>query len=464
MSRKNLQHITLKTAESATKNLQDNVKFSSGDHTIKSVYSKTDLEHVNHLNFAAGMPPYLRGISSTMYVTSPWDTHLHTTLTSTDNFNCFLKDRFTAGQREFLLEISTKNEFTPETLDDFKALFKDIPLQDISFYFNTNTCILPLLAFFITTAESQNLKLAFLKGGYNIDAITNLNTLKTTKNSSLEALVFSNTYLPLFNRISISTASLQNQIFNPEIELAILLICGNNQIEKGLDYGLKIDDIATRLSFSFSIGLHYFSEIAKLRAARMLWAKIVKSYEPKNDTSLALHIKSLTNTNTLPNADIYSSVTKSTIKAASAIFGGSQSLETHTNRNSSPELERLDHNIQWYLKEETKITKTVDPWAGSFYVEKQTHDIAIKAWGIFEIYKETGTFSEAIQTELNKLKTDNSQKNSTITKTDCDNTIAKTHLLNITKAVKQNTSNVLELTIEAVKNGASFIEIYKVLN
>ncbi|WP_299781854.1 methylmalonyl-CoA mutase family protein [uncultured Formosa sp.] len=469
MSRKNLQHITLKFTEAPALDNQNKVGCASGDITVESTYTETDLEDVHHLDFAAGIPPYLRGISSTMYVTSPWDMCQYSPLNSIETFNSFLKYQFEVGQREFLINCSTKNKFIPETLEDFKAIFKDIPLQDISVFFNTNEYLLPLLACYTTTAESHGLESKKLKGGFIIDVFSDLKTLKTTKNSRLDALIFSNTYLPYFNRISISAVSLQSQVITPEIELALMLISGNNQIQKAMDSGLKIDDIAPRISFTFSIGLHHFSEIAKLRAVRLLWAKIVKSYHPKNDRSLALHIHSHTYTNQSSDHDISHSVTKSTIAAASAIFGGSQSLDTYSNKNSTPELKQLNNHTQWYLREETQITKTIDPWGGSFYVEKRTHDIAQQAWSIFKDYKTSGKLPERLITELSQYeldfsKTETSVQNSNISTINRDESAVKHALLKLTDARHSLDENVLTLAINAFKNQATYSEIYKAIN
>ncbi|MDW5289720.1 methylmalonyl-CoA mutase family protein [Formosa sp. PL04] len=479
MSRKNLQHITLKSTEKPAKKNQNKSDFSSENSTIQSTFSEVDLEDLHHLDFAAGISPYLRGISSTMYVTSTWNINQSAQFYSSEAYNAFYIRQFKAGQRSFYLDLDWKQneKFNIETLEHFKGIFKHISLEEISISLSDNAISLPLLAFYIVTAETQNLNLEQLKGNFNVDVLTDLNIQNRAKNSeriTSDILAYAKTNLPKFNSISISGDTLHTITSNPETQLALMLICGNKQLKEGLASGLKIDDITPRLSFNFELGLQHFTEIAKLRAARMLWAKIVKSHHPKNEKSLALHIHSRTISNGFSNSDLCHSVTKTTIEAAAAAFGGSQSLQTQSLYTSTSESERLDRNIQLYLKEETQITKTVDPWAGSFYVEKRTSDFAEKTWELFEAYETLGKLPDSIQTTLYQLNVNTSNLNKSEDKNSFqplqetplnrDEDAITNALLRLKKATHNSNENLLTLAIEAVRNHATLSEIYNALN
>ncbi|QDO95539.1 hypothetical protein FNB79_16700 [Formosa sediminum] len=439
MSRKNLQHITLiNTKEKVTQTLDDDL-----------VYTSDVLEDVQHLDFAAGIPPFLRGISSTMYLTSPWKNLKLDTPKNCEEYNLFLKTQFKAGQRQFLLDF--KSLINLETLSDFKTIFKDISLNECVFFIKNNNQAIPTLAFLVVLAESQSIKPDTLKGGFYIN-VTKHELHTHTLN--VDALIFSNSLLPNFNKIEISGH--HNNTTAPEIELTCMLISGYNFLKKGLDSGILIDNIAKRISFNLSIGLHHFTEIAKLRAARLVWSKLVKTFNPKQDHALALHI----NTVIQPSSSLNTcdTLTQITLQTTTAIFGGVQSI-------SQPKLTHDSHkNVPLYLQKETQIIRTIDPWGGSFYVEKQTHDIAIKTWNLFETYLKTGQYPDLIQdrqplrdTSKSIYKSEVNALNNTFTAH--DQKAVKLALLNLKKHINDTPENILKLCISAVKKQATLSEI-----
>ncbi|PNW29736.1 methylmalonyl-CoA mutase family protein [Formosa algae] len=445
MSRKNLQHITLKSIAHLS-------------HEVDK-YSDDNLEAVQHLDFVAGIPPFLRGISSTMYVTSPWNIIQSNIYTSSEEYNTFLKHRVKAGQRTFLFDLNTQNEThsLPETLTDFETIFKDIPLDKITILLKNTSYALPILAYYSELADTQGLVLNTIKGGFSIDV---LECFSDSEQGYINSVLFSNTILPNFNRIEISGDSLKAKELKPEMELALMLICGVTYIQKGLDLGLQIDDIATRLSFNFSIGMQHFTEIAKLRAARLLWAKIVTAYQPQSNASSALQIHCTTQH--FDTVDDYDVLAKSTIGAAAAVFAGTQDLQIQTTNTVNVE----SQNIHAFLKAETQITKTVDPWAGSYYVEKETHELALNTWKLIEEFQKTGDIPEDIQSELATYKSatiphTDSLKNGP---SDRDEKAVSRALMNLEVDLKHNRNTVLKSTITAVKNQATLSEIVKLLN
>ena len=451
MSRKNLQHITLNTVEGPT---------------LNSGIFESDFE------FGAGFAPFLRGISSTMYIRLPWDILQSVEFNSINDYNSFYKRSIKAGQHHFSLNFNCNRDKSSlvETLEQFKSVFKDIPLNDIKISFKDDVYLLANLAFYIVTAETLGIELKNLNGTFEIDALKELNLLtssNTSKKIFSDVLKFTKTDLLNFSSISIYSDPLQS--LNVETELALMLISGQNQLKKGIDSGLKIDDIAPRLSFSFEIGLNHFSEISKLRVARFLWAKIVKSYLPKNEKSLALHIQCKANSSNSNSLETENGVTKATVGALASVFGGTQRLYTQTTTPSSFKSERLDKNIQLYLQAETQITKTVDPWAGSIYVEKQTKELARKTWSIFKTFETSGKFPEDIQSEIfrfkpHALEVKNLIENINPSISDRDEATVSNSLLKITEATRNEEKNILTLAINAVKCKATFSEICQAVN
>ncbi|MFB9052781.1 methylmalonyl-CoA mutase family protein [Formosa undariae] len=466
MSRKDLQHITLNYAENQAIHINNEANFCAEPHTKISSDSESDFES------GAGFAPFLRGVSSTMYIRAPWDIQQSARLNTITEYNAFYKRNFKAGQRHFSLDFNCNRNETlrVDTLDQFKSVFKDIPLNAITISLKNDANVLANLAFYFATVETQGLDLNNVKGTFEVDVLENLNLLNNTENSEhsiSDILELTKTEAPHFNVICICNDSSKH--LSLETELALMLISGNNILKKGIDSGLKIDHITPSLSFNFEIGLNHFNEISKLRAARLLWAKIVKSYHPKDEKSLALHIHCKTKTTDPKNLNSENAVTKATIGALASIFGGTQSLKTQSVISSTLESERLDKNIQLFLQKETQITKTVDPWAGSFYVEKQTQELAKKAWSIFEAYQNTNKIPEDIQSALLQFEAHDLEYANVIQTLNPlpmnrdDDTVADL-LSKLTEASKNNDKNRLTLAIKAVKSNATFSEICKDIN
>ncbi|WP_434035463.1 methylmalonyl-CoA mutase family protein [Formosa sp. 4Alg 33] len=466
MSRKDLQHISLNSAKNQAQNSCDEANFQTEHHALISGDSDSDFE------FGAGIPPFLRGISSTMYIRSPWDIQQTAHLNVVEDYNAFYKRNFEAGQRHFVLDFICNSDETicVETLDQFISVFKDIPLDAITISIKNNAKGLVYLAFYIATAEAQNLNIKDLKGSFIVDALEGLNlfnTANSSKNTIAEILDVTKSQTPLFNGISICNDTLRHA--SQETELAVMLISANNLLKNGVDSGLKIDHIASRLSLNFGVGMNHFSDISKLRAARLLWAKVVKTYQPNNGNALALHIHCKAKPVSDSNSNSENAVTQATIGALTSVFGGTQSLETQTVIPSTLESDCLDKNIQLFLQKETQITKTVDPWAGSFYIEKRTQELSEKAWSIFETYQNSNILSDTVTSELIKKATEHSALKKTTPSTKStpihrdENSVADT-LPKLTEAFKKNDENRLTLAIKAVKSKATFSEICKVAN
>ena len=431
MNRKKVQHIVLKASEA-----KDNSKkvFKTAENiALKSRYFKSDTDVLEHLDFPAGSAPYLRGPYSTMYVQRPWTIRQYAGFSTAEDSNAFYKRNLKAGQKglSVAFDLPTHRGYDSDhkrvvgdvgkagvaidTVEDMKLLFDGIPLDKMSVSMTMNGAVLPIMAFFIVAAEEQDVKLEDLSGTIQNDILKEFmvrNTYIYPPENSMRIISdifqYTSKYMPKFNNISISGYHMQEAGATADIELAYTLANGLEYIRKGLNAGLDIDSFAPRLSFFWGIGMNHFMEIAKLRAARILWAKIVGEFDPKNSKAMALRTHCQTSGWSLTEQDPFNNVTRTCIEASSAVFGGTQSLHTNALDEAialpTDFSARIARNTQLYLQKETKITKTVDPWAGSYYVEKLTHELAEKAWRHIEEIETLGGMTTAIKSGIPKLR------------------------------------------------------------
>ncbi|RXG15340.1 heterodimeric methylmalonyl-CoA mutase large subunit precursor [Leeuwenhoekiella aestuarii] len=432
MSRKNLQHLSLKKSTNK-KSVDTSVASTAEEILIKKEYSEADLEEVEHLDFAAGIPPYLRGPYSTMYVRKPWTIRQYAGFSTAEESNAFYRRNLKAGQKglSVAFDLATHRGYDSDhervegdvgkagvaidSVEDMKLLFDQIPLDKMSVSMTMNGAVLPIMAFYIVAAEEQGIKPEQLQGTIQNDILKEFmvrNTYIYPPSPSMRIISdifeFTAKQMPKFNSISISGYHMQEAGATCDIELAYTLAGGLEYLRTGINAGMDVDKFAPRLSFFWGIGMNHFMEIAKMRAARMLWAKIVKQFNPKNQKSLSLRTHCQTSGWSLTEQDPFNNVARTTIEAAAAVFGGTQSLHTNALDEAialpTDFSARIARNTQLYLQKETEITRTVDPWAGSFYVERLTHEIAKKAWKHIEEIEELGGMTKAIEKGIPKLR------------------------------------------------------------
>jgi methylmalonyl-CoA mutase len=431
--RKNIQHITIKSAPTDSKSTAKTTFKTAEDIDIKSSYSKEDILNLEHLNFVAGIAPHLRGPYSTMYVRRPWTIRQYAGFSTAEDSNAFYRRNLAAGQKglSVAFDLATHRGYDSDhervvgdvgkagvaidSVEDMKILFDQIPLDKMSVSMTMNGAVLPIMAFYIVAAEEQGVDPVHLAGTIQNDILKEFmvrNTYIYPPSPSMKIISdifeYTSKNMPKFNSISISGYHMQEAGATGDIELAYTLADGLEYIKKGLEAGMDIDTFAPRLSFFWAIGMNHFMEIAKMRAARMLWAKLVSQFNPKNEKSLALRTHSQTSGWSLTEQDPFNNVARTTIEATAAAFGGTQSLHTNALDEAialpTDFSARIARNTQIFLQEETGITKTVDPWAGSYYVEKLTHDIAQKAWSLIEEVNELGGMTKAIEAGIPKLR------------------------------------------------------------
>ena len=434
MKRKNIQHISLNVSEATTKDTANNNTFNTAeDIPVKEKYTKEDVANLEHLNFVAGIAPNLRGPYSTMYVRRPWTIRQYAGFSTAEESNAFYRRNLAAGQKglSVAFDLATHRGYDSDhdrvvgdvgkagvaidSVEDMKILFDQIPLDKMSVSMTMNGAVLPIMAFYIVAAEEQGVDQKLLSGTIQNDILKEFMVRNTyiyppTPSMKIISDIFEYTSanMPKFNSISISGYHMQEAGATCDIELAYTLADGLEYIRKGLAAGMDIDAFAPRLSFFWAIGMNHFMEIAKMRAARMLWAKLVKQFNPKNSKSLALRTHCQTSGWSLTEQDPFNNVARTCIEAAAAAFGGTQSLHTNALDEAialpTDFSARIARNTQIYLQEETHITKTVDPWAGSYYVEKLTSDIADKAWKLIEEVESLGGMTKAIEAGIPKMR------------------------------------------------------------
>ncbi|MGG6231724.1 methylmalonyl-CoA mutase [Tenacibaculum sp. SDUM215027] len=390
-------------------------------------------KNFKHEDFVAGIAPNLRGPYSTMYVRRPWTIRQYAGFSTAEESNAFYRRNLAAGQKglSVAFDLATHRGYDSDhervqgdvgkagvaidSVEDMKVLFDQIPLDKMSVSMTMNGAVLPILAFYIVAAEEQGVAPELLSGTIQNDILKEFMVRNTyiyppTPSMKIIADIFRYTSenMPRFNSISISGYHMQEAGATAEIELAYTLADGLEYIKKGLEAGMDIDTFAPRLSFFWAIGMNHFMEIAKMRAGRMLWAKLVKQFNPKNPKSLALRTHCQTSGWSLTEQDPFNNVARTAIEAMAAAFGGTQSLHTNALDEAialpTDFSARIARNTQIYLQEETHITKTVDPWAGSYHVELLTEKIANKAWKLIQEVEELGGMTKAIEKGIPKMR------------------------------------------------------------
>ena len=400
---------------------------------LKNQFGEEDLKDVNHLNFVAGLAPNLRGPYSTMYAIRPWTIRQYAGFSTAEESNAFYRRNLAAGQKglSVAFDLATHRGYDSDhkrvtgdvgkagvaidSVLDMKILFDQIPLDKMSVSMTMNGAVLPIMAFYIVAAEEQGVKLEQLSGTIQNDILKEFmvrNTYIYPPLPSMKIIAdifeYTSQNMPKFNSISISGYHMQEAGATADIELAYTLADGLEYIKTGIKSGLKIDDFAPRLSFFWAIGMNHFMEIAKMRAARMLWAKLVSQFNPENPKSLALRTHCQTSGWSLTEQDPFNNVSRTCIEAMAAALGGTQSLHTNALDEAialpTDFSARIARNTQIYIQQETGITNVVDPWGGSYYVEKLTHEIANKAWELIQEVEELGGMAKAIETGIPKMR------------------------------------------------------------
>ncbi|UOG73924.1 methylmalonyl-CoA mutase [Hymenobacter tibetensis] len=400
---------------------------------LKSHYTAEDVASFEHLGFGAGQAPYLRGPYPTMYVQNPWTVRQYAGFSTAEESNAFYRRNLAGGQKglSVAFDLATHRGYDSDhprvvgdvgkagvaidSVEDMKILFDQIPLDQMSVSMTMNGAVLPIMAFYIVAAEEQGVTPDKLAGTIQNDILKEFmvrNTYIYPPQPSMRIIadIFAYTAqnMPKFNSISISGYHMQEAGATADLELAYTLADGLEYVRAGLAAGMTIDQFAPRLSFFWAIGMNHFMEIAKLRAGRLLWAKLLKQFEPQNPKSLALRTHCQTSGYSLTEQDPFNNVARTAIEALAAALGGTQSLHTNALDEAialpTDFSARIARNTQLYLQHETDITRVVDPWGGSYYVETLTHELANKAWALIQEVEELGGMAKAIETGLPKLR------------------------------------------------------------
>ena len=498
---------------------------------LKSVYMKSDLDEIEHIDFVAGIPPFLRGPYSSMYVTRPWTIRQYAGFSTAEESNAFYRRNLASGQKglSVAFDLATHRGYDSDhervvgdigkagvaidSVLDMKILFDQIPLNEMSVSMTMNGAVLPIMAFYIVAALEQGVDPKQLSGTIQNDILKEFmvrNTYIYPPEMSMRIIAdifkYTSENMPRFNSISVSGYHIQEAGATADIELAYTLADGLEYLRTGINSGLDIDSFAPRISFFFGIGMNHFMEIAKLRAARLLWAKIVKQFNPKNPKSLALRTHCQTSGWSLTEQDPFNNVSRTGIEALAAVLGHTQSLHTNALDEAialpTDFSARIARNTQIYLQEETQIAKSVDPWAGSFYVETLTNELVHKAWHLIEEIEELGGMAKAIETGVPKMRIEeaaarkqariDSGKDTIVgvnkyqlksedpldilevdntavresqinrlnkLKSERNNKLVDSYLNEITKAAETGEGNLLELSVKAAEARASLGEI-----
>lgn len=498
---------------------------------VKPVFTKAEFEGMEHLEFAAGIPPFLRGPYGSMFVTRPWTIRQYAGFSTAEESNAFYRRNLAAGQKglSVAFDLATHRGYDSDhervvgdvgkagvaidSVLDMKILFDQIPLDKMSVSMTMNGAVLPVMAFYIVTALEQGARLEDLSGTIQNDILKEFmvrNTYIYPPETSMRIIAdifrYTSKYMPKFNSISISGYHMQEAGATADLELAYTLADGLEYIRTGINAGIDIDAFAPRLSFFWAVGMNHFMEIAKMRAARLLWAKIVKEFKPKNPKSMALRTHSQTSGWSLTEQDPFNNVARTCIEALAAALGHTQSLHTNALDEAialpTDFSARIARNTQIYLQEETGICKAIDPWAGSYYVEYLTHELAHKAWNLIREVEDLGGMAKAIETGIPKMRIEEAaarkqaridarkdaivginkyplDQEDPIDILEVDNTAVRESQLKrlallksernqadvdqalnaITKAVETGQGNLLELSVEAARKRATLGEI-----
>ncbi len=422
-----------KRATTAAKATGNQTWMTSEQIPVRPFYTKEDLNGMEHLNYAAGIAPFLRGPYSTMYVMRPWTIRQYAGFSTAEESNAFYRRNLAAGQKglSIAFDLATHRGYDSDhervvgdvgkagvavdSILDMEILFDQIPLDKMSVSMTMNGAVLPILSFYIIAAEEQGVSMEQLSGTIQNDILKEFMVRNTYIYPPLPSMriiadifEFTSKNMPKFNSISISGYHIQEAGATADIELAYTLADGLEYLRAGINAGMSIDDFAPRLSFFWGIGMNHFMEIAKMRAGRMLWAKIVKQFNPKNPKSMALRTHSQTSGWSLTEQDPFNNVTRTCIEAMGAALGHTQSLHTNALDEAialpTDFSARIARNTQIYIQEETQVCRVVDPWAGSYYVEMLTNELAEKAWKLIQEVEELGGMAKAIETGIPKMR------------------------------------------------------------
>jgi methylmalonyl-CoA mutase len=412
----------------------DDLLFETNEQIqLKPLYTTEDREGLQHLDDLPGIPPFTRGPYPTMYVNRPWTVRQYAGFSTAEESNAFYRRNLAMGQKglSVAFDLATHRGYDSDhprvvgdvgkagvaidSVLDMKTLFDGIPLDQMSVSMTMNGAVLPILAFFIVTAEEQGVTQDKLSGTIQNDILKEYmvrNTYIYPPEMSMKIIAdifeYTSKYMPKFNSISISGYHMQEAGAPADLELAYTLADGLEYVRTGLKAGINIDKFAPRLSFFWAVGMNYFMEVAKMRAARLIWAKMMKSFEPKNEKSMALRTHSQTSGWSLTEQDPFNNVMRTLLEAHAAAMGHTQSLHTNALDEAialpTDFSARIARNTQLFLQEETSITKVIDPWAGSYYVEKLTDELVKRAWTHIEEIENLGGMAKAIETGLPKMK------------------------------------------------------------
>ena len=436
----NFKNINIKTAapqpeagEWAAQNKIEKNWVTPEQIPVKPVYTKEDLEGMEHLNYAAGLPPFLRGPYSAMYAMRPWTIRQYAGFSTAEESNAFYRRNLAAGQKglSVAFDLATHRGYDSDhprvvgdvgkagvaidSILDMKILFDQIPLDKMSVSMTMNGAVLPVMAFYIVTALEQGATLDQLSGTIQNDILKEFmvrNTYIYPPEFSMKAIAdifeFTSQKMPKFNSISISGYHMQEAGATADIEMAYTLADGLEYLRTGIKAGLDVDAFAPRLSFFWAVGMNHFMEIAKMRAARMIWAKLVKQFNPMNPKSMALRTHSQTSGWSLTEQDPFNNVGRTAIEAMAAALGHTQSLHTNALDEAialpTDFSARIARNTQLYIQQETEICRGADPWAGSYYVESLTQELYTKAWALIEEVEKLGGMSKAVETGVPKMR------------------------------------------------------------
>ena len=423
---------TQQTAATAT--YSDSDVWETAEHiNVKPIYTAEDLKDMEHLEYAAGLPPYLRGPYSMMYTFRPWTIRQYAGFSTAEESNAFYRRNLASGQKglSVAFDLPTHRGYNPDNsrvvgdvgkagvsiccMENMEQLFDGIPLNKMSVSMTMNGAVLPVLAFYINAALEQGAKLEEMAGTIQNDILKEFMVRNTyiyppafSMRIISDIFAYTSQKMPKFNSISISGYHMQEAGASADIELAYTLADGLEYVRAGVNAGIDIDAFAPRLSFFWGIGMNPFMEIAKMRAARMLWAKIIKSFNPKNPKSMALRTHCQTSGWSLTEQDPFNNVGRTVIEAMSAAMGHTQSLHTNALDEAialpTDFSARIARNTQIYLQEETNICRVIDPWGGSYYIESLTQEIAHKAWKLIQEIEELGGMAKAIETGIPKMR------------------------------------------------------------
>ncbi len=531
--RPNFKNINIKqVSESGKQSVSSGDTWKTPEHiAVKQIYTEEDLLNMEHLDYAAGLPPYLRGPYSAMYVMRPWTIRQYAGFSTAEESNAFYRRNLAAGQKglSVAFDLATHRGYDSDhervvgdvgkagvaidSILDMKILFDQIPLDKMSVSMTMNGAVLPIMAFYIVTGLEQGVPLEKLSGTIQNDILKEFmvrNTYIYPPEFSMRIIAdifeYTSKFMPKFNSISVSGYHMQEAGATADIEMAYTLADGKEYLKAGIKAGLDIDAFAPRISFFWAIGMNHFMEIAKMRAARMLWAKIVKEFNPKNPKSLALRTHSQTSGWSLTEQDPFNNVARTCVEAMGAALGHTQSLHTNALDEAialpTDFSARIARNTQIYLQEETNICRSLDPWAGSYYVESLTKELAEKAWELIKEVDELGGMAKAIETGIPKMRIEEAaarkqaridaghdtivgvnkyrlDKEAPIDILEVDNTSVREAQIRrlkelranrdekavreildkITEATKSGKGNLLELSVEAAKRRASLGEI-----